>query len=148
MKIPSLHCDARVQTVSADVINLPINQVRALSPKVCHRYLLNFHSWFWLFSIAKFDHFRECLCYLMFFACCRTLLEVEIVGCLWWKPWYSINLQWLILWKIYKHVLCFSFISFVSDIWSKPLHMCVWAFQWLCPLFWCAMLRRSSYYSI
>ncbi|KAH9702122.1 FtsJ domain-containing protein [Citrus sinensis] len=33
VKVPSLHCDARVQTVSADVINLPSNQVRALSPK-------------------------------------------------------------------------------------------------------------------
>ncbi|KAH9766727.1 FtsJ domain-containing protein [Citrus sinensis] len=33
VKVPSLHCDARVQTASADVINLPSNQVRALSPK-------------------------------------------------------------------------------------------------------------------
>ncbi|XP_057978943.1 uncharacterized protein LOC131165301 isoform X2 [Malania oleifera] len=33
VKVPSLHCDARVQTVSADVINLPKEQVRALSPQ-------------------------------------------------------------------------------------------------------------------
>ncbi|KAL5733203.1 hypothetical protein ACOSP7_032541 [Xanthoceras sorbifolium] len=33
VKVPSLHCDARVQTVSADVINLPKKQVRAFSPQ-------------------------------------------------------------------------------------------------------------------
>ncbi|KAJ0045216.1 uncharacterized protein LOC116109149 [Pistacia vera] len=33
VKVPSLHCDARVQTFSADVLNLPKTQVRALSPK-------------------------------------------------------------------------------------------------------------------
>lgn len=29
-----MHCDARVQTVCADVMNLPKDQVRAFSPKV------------------------------------------------------------------------------------------------------------------
>lgn len=33
MKVPSMHCDARVQTVCADVMNLPKDRVRALSPK-------------------------------------------------------------------------------------------------------------------
>ncbi|KAI9156952.1 hypothetical protein LWI28_014600 [Acer negundo] len=33
VKVPSLHCDARVQTVSADVMNMPKKQVRALSPQ-------------------------------------------------------------------------------------------------------------------
>lgn len=33
VKVPSLHCDARVQTVCGDVMNLPKDQVRALSPK-------------------------------------------------------------------------------------------------------------------
>lgn len=34
VKVPSLHCDARVKTVSADVMNLPKDKVRALSPQV------------------------------------------------------------------------------------------------------------------
>ena len=34
VKVPSLHCDARVKTVCADVMNLPKHQVRALSPQV------------------------------------------------------------------------------------------------------------------
>lgn len=34
VKAPSLHCDARVQTVCADVMNLVKDQVRALSPQV------------------------------------------------------------------------------------------------------------------
>ncbi|CAL1374546.1 unnamed protein product [Linum trigynum] len=33
VKVPSAHCDARVQTVSADVVKLPMDQIRALSPK-------------------------------------------------------------------------------------------------------------------
>ncbi|XP_058207102.1 uncharacterized protein LOC131320416 isoform X3 [Rhododendron vialii] len=33
VKVPSLYCDARVQTVCADVMNLPRHQVRALSPQ-------------------------------------------------------------------------------------------------------------------
>ncbi|KAI5670652.1 hypothetical protein M9H77_11016 [Catharanthus roseus] len=33
VKVPSMHCDARVQTVCADVMNIPKDQVRALSPK-------------------------------------------------------------------------------------------------------------------
>lgn len=33
VKVPSLHCDSRVQTVSADVMKLPKQQVRELSPK-------------------------------------------------------------------------------------------------------------------
>jgi hypothetical protein len=34
VKVPSLHCDARVKIVCADVMNLPKHQVRALSPQV------------------------------------------------------------------------------------------------------------------
>ncbi|KAJ7960132.1 Ribosomal RNA large subunit methyltransferase [Quillaja saponaria] len=33
VKVPPLHCDARVQTISADVMKLPKDQVRALSPQ-------------------------------------------------------------------------------------------------------------------
>ncbi|XVF83703.1 hypothetical protein PTKIN_Ptkin16aG0512200 [Pterospermum kingtungense] len=33
VKVPSLHCDSRVQTVSADVMKLPKQQIRELSPK-------------------------------------------------------------------------------------------------------------------
>ncbi|KAE9606127.1 hypothetical protein Lal_00024620 [Lupinus albus] len=33
VKVPSLHCDSRVQTISADVMTLPIHQLRSLSPK-------------------------------------------------------------------------------------------------------------------
>ncbi|GMP23051.1 hypothetical protein CsSME_00000801 [Camellia sinensis var. sinensis] len=33
VKVPSLHCDARVRTVCADVMNLPKCQVKALSPQ-------------------------------------------------------------------------------------------------------------------
>ncbi|KAI3470753.1 hypothetical protein Pfo_027416 [Paulownia fortunei] len=33
VKVPSMHCDARVKTVCADVMNLPREQVRALSPQ-------------------------------------------------------------------------------------------------------------------
>ncbi|GLT75426.1 hypothetical protein SLA2020_471550 [Shorea laevis] len=33
VRVPSIHCDARVQTVSADVMKLPKHQVRALSPQ-------------------------------------------------------------------------------------------------------------------
>ncbi|XP_022764527.1 uncharacterized protein LOC111309785 [Durio zibethinus] len=33
VKVPSLHCDSRVQTVAADVMNLSKQQVRELSPK-------------------------------------------------------------------------------------------------------------------
>ncbi|KAF2296081.1 hypothetical protein GH714_036036 [Hevea brasiliensis] len=33
VKVPPLHCDARVKTVCADVMNLPKHQVRALSPQ-------------------------------------------------------------------------------------------------------------------
>ncbi|XP_052205418.1 uncharacterized protein LOC127810161 isoform X2 [Diospyros lotus] len=33
VKVPSVHCDARVQTVCADVMNLPKNLIRALSPQ-------------------------------------------------------------------------------------------------------------------
>ncbi|XP_042477991.1 ribosomal RNA large subunit methyltransferase E [Macadamia integrifolia] len=33
VKVPSLHCDARVQTVCADVMNLLKNEARALSPQ-------------------------------------------------------------------------------------------------------------------
>ncbi|KAE7996763.1 hypothetical protein FH972_001456 [Carpinus fangiana] len=33
VKVPSLHCDARVQTVSADVMNLSKEKVRVLSPQ-------------------------------------------------------------------------------------------------------------------
>ncbi|EOY18047.1 FtsJ-like methyltransferase family protein isoform 2 [Theobroma cacao] len=35
VKVPSLHCDSRVQTVSADVMKLPKQQVMELSPQVC-----------------------------------------------------------------------------------------------------------------
>lgn len=34
VKVPPLHCDSRVKTISADVMSLPKQQVRALSPKV------------------------------------------------------------------------------------------------------------------
>ncbi|XP_028082765.1 uncharacterized protein LOC114284095 isoform X2 [Camellia sinensis] len=34
VKVPSLHCDARVRTVCADVMNLPKCQVKALSPQL------------------------------------------------------------------------------------------------------------------
>lgn len=34
MKVPSRHCDARVQTVCADVMNLTKDKVKALSPQV------------------------------------------------------------------------------------------------------------------
>ncbi|GLT43842.1 hypothetical protein SLA2020_177720 [Shorea laevis] len=34
VKVPSTHCDARVQTVSADVMKLPKHQVRELSPQL------------------------------------------------------------------------------------------------------------------
>ncbi|KAK6929358.1 Ribosomal RNA methyltransferase, FtsJ domain [Dillenia turbinata] len=34
IKVPSGYCDSRVQTVCADVMNLPRDQIRALSPKV------------------------------------------------------------------------------------------------------------------
>ncbi|KAL9249741.1 Ribosomal RNA large subunit methyltransferase E-like protein [Drosera capensis] len=33
VKVPSSHCDSRVQTVCADVLNLPRDQVRSLSPQ-------------------------------------------------------------------------------------------------------------------
>ncbi|KAF3778670.1 Ribosomal RNA large subunit methyltransferase E [Nymphaea thermarum] len=33
VKVPSIHCDSRVQTVSADVMELPREQVMAFSPK-------------------------------------------------------------------------------------------------------------------
>ncbi|KAF7816430.1 ribosomal RNA large subunit methyltransferase E isoform X1 [Senna tora] len=33
VKVPPLHCDSRVKTICADVMNLPKQQVRALSPK-------------------------------------------------------------------------------------------------------------------
>ncbi|KAG8390852.1 hypothetical protein BUALT_Bualt01G0126700 [Buddleja alternifolia] len=33
VKVPSMHCDERVKTVCADVINLPRHQLRALSPQ-------------------------------------------------------------------------------------------------------------------
>ncbi|KAJ6892149.1 hypothetical protein NC651_025368 [Populus alba x Populus x berolinensis] len=33
VKVPPLYCDSRVQTVCADVMKLPKNQVRALSPR-------------------------------------------------------------------------------------------------------------------
>ncbi|KAJ1389406.1 SANT/Myb domain [Sesbania bispinosa] len=33
VKVPPLHCDSRVQTISADVMTLPTHQLRALSPK-------------------------------------------------------------------------------------------------------------------
>ncbi|XP_012088964.1 ribosomal RNA large subunit methyltransferase E isoform X2 [Jatropha curcas] len=33
VKVPSLHCDVRVKTVCADVMNLPKHQIRALSPQ-------------------------------------------------------------------------------------------------------------------
>ncbi|GAV75170.1 FtsJ domain-containing protein, partial [Cephalotus follicularis] len=34
VKVPSLHCDARVQTICADVMNLHRDQVRTLSPRL------------------------------------------------------------------------------------------------------------------
>lgn len=34
VKVPSRYCDARVQTVCADVMKLPEHQARALSPQV------------------------------------------------------------------------------------------------------------------
>ncbi|XP_065870163.1 uncharacterized protein [Euphorbia lathyris] len=34
VKVPSQHCDVRVKTICADVMNLPKHQVRALSPKM------------------------------------------------------------------------------------------------------------------
>lgn len=34
VKVPSMHCDGRVKTVSADVMNLPRKQIRTLSPQV------------------------------------------------------------------------------------------------------------------
>ncbi|KAG6602386.1 hypothetical protein SDJN03_07619, partial [Cucurbita argyrosperma subsp. sororia] len=33
VKVPHVHCDSRVQTVCADVMNLPKNKLKALSPK-------------------------------------------------------------------------------------------------------------------
>lgn len=33
MRVPSIHCDSRVQTVCADVMKLPRQEVRALSPQ-------------------------------------------------------------------------------------------------------------------
>lgn len=33
VKVPTMHCDARVQTVCADVRNFPKHQIKALSPK-------------------------------------------------------------------------------------------------------------------
>ena len=34
MKVPSMHCDLRVKTVCADVMKLPKDEIRALSPQV------------------------------------------------------------------------------------------------------------------
>lgn len=34
VKVPHVHCDSRVQTVCADVMNLPKNKLKSLSPKV------------------------------------------------------------------------------------------------------------------
>ncbi|OIT00088.1 PREDICTED: uncharacterized protein LOC109228661 [Nicotiana attenuata] len=33
VKVPPMHCDSRVQTVCADVLNLPKNKLKALSPQ-------------------------------------------------------------------------------------------------------------------
>ncbi|KGN51324.1 uncharacterized protein LOC101216412 isoform X2 [Cucumis sativus] len=33
VKVPHMHCDSRVQTVSADVMNLPKSKLKSLSPK-------------------------------------------------------------------------------------------------------------------
>ncbi|CAM8960723.1 unnamed protein product [Rhodiola kirilowii] len=33
VKVPSMHCDSRVQTVCGDVLNLPKSQIRVLSPE-------------------------------------------------------------------------------------------------------------------
>uniref|UniRef100_A0A7N0TP40 rRNA methyltransferase 2, mitochondrial n=1 Tax=Kalanchoe fedtschenkoi TaxID=63787 RepID=A0A7N0TP40_KALFE len=33
VKVPSMHCDSRVQTICGDVLNLPKSQIRTLSPQ-------------------------------------------------------------------------------------------------------------------
>ena len=40
VKVPPRHCDARVKTVCADVMKLPKDQVRALSPQVYSKCIL------------------------------------------------------------------------------------------------------------
>lgn len=41
VKVPQAYCDKRVQTISADVMKLPKDELRALSPKVVYiNYLL------------------------------------------------------------------------------------------------------------
>lgn len=51
VKVPSLHCDARVKTFCADVMNLPKHQVKALSPQVSFEVfivsLLGSFKWIW-----------------------------------------------------------------------------------------------------
>lgn len=49
MKVPSTHCDARVQTVCANVMNLPRDQIRSLSTKVC---VCQGSILFWLITYA------------------------------------------------------------------------------------------------
>lgn len=34
VKVPQVYCDSRAQTVCADVMNLPRDQIKALSPQV------------------------------------------------------------------------------------------------------------------
>lgn len=47
VKVPPQHCDSRVKTVCGDVMKLPREQVRALSPKV-YRLLLEL----WVFEVV------------------------------------------------------------------------------------------------
>ena len=53
VKVPSTHCDVRVQTLCADVMSLPRDQLRSLSPQVCEAvqpccgFVANFHSNAW-----------------------------------------------------------------------------------------------------
>lgn len=41
VKVPHVHCDSRVQTLCADVMNFPYNKLKALSPKVTSLIILS-----------------------------------------------------------------------------------------------------------
>jgi hypothetical protein len=57
VKVPSLHCDARVQTVSADVMNLSKDKVRALSPQVLqYGYLLRYSNLTYFMVLTIFHY--------------------------------------------------------------------------------------------
>lgn len=128
VKVPPLHCDSRVKTVCADVMKLPREKVRALSPKVYHLLELWIVESMLIYTLFSFVTSKcSVICLFIIIFSWITLIYVSVWAesgvkviflhdCLFvWEEFagfYGLwKMSWLFLWFLHDSKLIVSEIS-------------------------------------